>query len=85
MKDAALKDMSDHFLVLVFLPFQAAEIRQKIKHWGDTKGYMTQCIVSTPLRSQSRLAVSLLDHHSVKRTRLRRDTSSMTSTSTISA
>ena len=46
MKNKALKDMSNHFLVVAFLPFHAAEIRQKIKHWGDTNGYMTQCIVS---------------------------------------
>ena len=45
-KDAALGDMSNHFLVIAFLPFHAAEIRQKIKHWGDTNGFMTQCIVS---------------------------------------
>jgi len=46
-KDAALRDMSNHFLVMAFLPFHAAEIRQKIKYWGDTNGFMTQCIVST--------------------------------------
>ncbi|KAF9781277.1 Piwi domain-containing protein [Thelephora terrestris] len=44
MKLKALHDMSNHFLVVAFLPFHAAEIRQKIKHWGDTKGFMTQCI-----------------------------------------
>lgn len=54
MKDAALKDMSAHFLVLAFLPFNAAEIRQKIKHWGDTRGFMTQCIVSILSCFQSR-------------------------------
>lgn len=48
MKDAALRDMSNHFLVIAFIPFHAAEIRQKIKYWGDTNGFMTQCIVSTP-------------------------------------
>jgi hypothetical protein len=48
MKLKALHDMSNHFLVVAFLPFHAAEIRQKIKHWGDTKGFMTQCIVSVP-------------------------------------
>lgn len=43
-RDAALGDMSNHLLVIAFLPFHAAEIRQKVKHWGDTKGFMTQCI-----------------------------------------
>ena len=80
MRDAALKDMSTHFLVIAFLPFQAAEIRQKIKHWGDTKGYMTQCIVSALSCFQSRRIISLLDHRSVKRTRACRETNSMTST-----
>ena len=46
MRDAALRDMSAHFLVIAFIPFQAAEIRQKVKHWGDTGGFVTQCIVS---------------------------------------
>lgn len=46
MKDAALRDMSNHFLVIAFIPLHAAEIRQKIKYWGDTNGFMTQCIVS---------------------------------------
>jgi hypothetical protein len=51
-KDEALKDMGDHFLVIAFLPFQAAELRQKIKYWGDTRGFMTQCIVSISSRSK---------------------------------
>src|SRR5258708_32594537 len=84
MKDAALKDMSTHFLVIAFLPFQAAEIRQKIKHWGDTRGYMTQCIVSILLYFQSWYVIFLLDYHSAKRSPPRIETSSMTSISTIS-
>jgi hypothetical protein len=58
-KDAVLRDMSNHFLVMVFLPFHAAEIRQKIKYWGDTNGFMTQCIVSTSPPSESRRVMSL--------------------------
>jgi len=42
--EAALRDRKTHFLVIAFLPFHAAEIRQKIKHWGDAGGFMTQCI-----------------------------------------
>ena len=53
-RSRALKDMSDHFLVVVFLPFQAGEIRQKVKYWGDKNGYMTQCIVSIPNCSEGR-------------------------------
>lgn len=57
MKDAALKDMSSHFLVMAFLPFNAGEIRQRIKHWGDTQGYMTQCIVCILLHFRSRRTI----------------------------
>jgi hypothetical protein len=80
-KDAALRDMSTHFLVIAFLPFHAAEIRQKIKHWGDTKGFMTQCIVSIHLIPESSASCPLLDHHSAKRIRTLRGTSSTTSIS----
>ena len=78
MKDAALRDMSTHFLVVVFLPFHAAEIRQKIKYWGDTNGFMTQCIVSALLPSETCCITSLLDCHSVKKTQALRGTNSMT-------
>jgi hypothetical protein len=81
VKDAALKDMSTHFLIVVFLPFHAAEIRQEIKHWGDTKGFMTQCIVSISLHPESRRIMSPLNHYSVRRMRILRGTSSMTSIS----
>lgn len=52
-RNRVVKDMADHFLVMAFLPFQAAEIRQKIKYWGGVKGIMTQCIVSVPIHSKS--------------------------------
>lgn len=84
MKAAALKDMSTHFLVMVFLPFNAADIRQKVKHWGDTKGFMTQCIVSTLLYLQSWPTASQLGYRSVKRIRPHRETNLTTSISTIS-
>ena len=84
MKDAALRDMSNHFLVVAFLPFHAAEIRQKIKYWGDTNGFMTQCIVSTSPPFESRCIMSLLDHYSVKRIRALPGTSSTTSILTTS-
>jgi len=80
-KDAALRDMAAHFMVIAFLPFHAAEIRQKIKHWGDTKGFMTQCIVSISPHSESRRIVPLLNRHSVRKIRTLRGRSSTTSIS----
>jgi hypothetical protein len=80
-KDAALKDMSSHFLVIAFLPFHAAEVRQEIKHWGDTKGFMTQCIVSIPRHFDGRGFTSPTDHYSAKRMRALLETSSTTSIS----
>jgi hypothetical protein len=80
-KDAALKDMSSHFLVIAFLPFHAAEVRQEIKHWGDTKGFMTQCIVSIPIYFEDRGFTSLPNHYSVKRMPALPGTSSTTSIS----
>lgn len=46
MMEAVLRNMSNHFLVVIVLPFHAAEIRQEVKYWGNTSGLMTQCIVS---------------------------------------
>jgi len=78
-KAAVMKDLSAHFLVIAFLPFHAAEIRQKIKHWGDTNGFMTQCIVSISPDSESRCITPLPNHYSVKRIQTLRGTSSTTS------
>jgi len=81
MKDATLRDMSAHFLVIAFLPFHAAEIRQKIKHWGDTKGFMTQCIVSKPQYPEGCYITPPLNHYSGKRMRVPLGISSMISIS----
>jgi len=83
-KDAALRAMAPHFLIIAFLPFHAAEIRQKIKHWGDTQGFMTQCIVSVSPYHESCRIMSLLNHCSVNRIRSLA-LSSTTSILTISA
>ena len=79
-KGAALSDMSKHFLIIAFLPLHAADIRQEIKHWGDTRGFMTQCIVSIPPHSESHHIMSLFNHYSVKRIRALPGTSLTTST-----